>query len=126
MQRDGPEISAEELKKLAAAERKEVNRLRKIYRGLPPKRLAIAQGLIAQAARLRVRLDALNDDITVNGLTEWFQQSEKCEPYKRERPEAAMFVKLDKNYQTIMRQLADLVPPDDETPETMRDAFDCE
>ncbi len=74
----------------------------------------------------KVRLDALNDDITVNGLTEWFQQSEKCEPYKRERPEAAMFVKLDKNYQSIMKQLADLVPPDAETPETVCDAFDCE
>lgn len=126
MQGDAAGITAEEMKKLAAAERKEANRLRKIYKGLPPKRYAVAQGLIAQAARLKVRLDALNDDITVNGLTEWFQQSEKCEPYKRERPEAAMFVKLDKNYQSIMKQLADLVPPDAETPETVCDAFDCE
>ena len=126
MQRDETNIGDAERKKLAAAERKEANRLKKIYQGLPPKQLALAQGLIAQAARLRVRLDVLNEDITLNGLTEWFQQSEKCEPYKRERPEAAMFVKLDKNYQTIMRQLADLVPAEAETPEMVRDAFNCE
>lgn len=126
MQPDDRKVDPDQLKKLAAAEKKEANRLKKIYQGLPPKQLALAQGLIAQAARLKVRLDTLNADITVNGMTEWFQQSDKVEPYKRERPEAALFAKLDKNYQTIMRQLADLVPAEASTPETVFDAFDCE
>ncbi len=126
MQPEDRKVDADQLKKLAAAEKKEANRLKKIYQGLPPKQLALAQGLIAQAARLKVRLDTLNADITVNGMTEWFQQSDKVEPYKRERPEAALFAKLDKNYQTIMRQLSDLVPAEASTPETVFDAFDCE
>lgn len=98
-------------RKRATSEASEIRRLTKIYAGLPEKQLALAQGLIAQAARLRVRLDELNADIEEHGLTEMFQQSDKVEPYSRERPEAALFTKLDKNYQTIMRQLSDMVPP---------------
>ena len=113
-------------KKFDAAVKKERNRLRKVYAELPPKQLAVALGMIDQASRIRVQLDELAADIAEHGMTEWFQQSEKCEPYKRERPEAAMFVKLDKNYQTIMRQLADLVPAEAATPETVKDAFDCD
>ena len=88
----------------------ETKRLRAIYAGLPPKELALADGLIVQAARIRVKLDLLNKDIEENGMTELFQQSDKVEPYSRERPEAALFVKLDKNYQAIIRQLQDMVP----------------
>lgn len=91
-------------------EASETKRLLTIYSGLPPKQFALAQGLIVQAARIRVKLDLLNKDIEENGLTELFQQSERVEPYSRERPEAALFVKLDKNYQAIIRQLQDMVP----------------
>lgn len=110
-------------KKHEAAVKRERNRLRKVYAELPPKRLSVAMGLIDQAARIRVQLDELAADIAENGMTEFFQQSEKCEPYKRERPEAAMFVKLDKNYQTVMRQLTDMVPAEAESPEAVNDAF---
>ena len=91
-------------------EASEIKRLQQIYAELPPKMLALAQGLIVQAARIRVKLDLLNADLQENGLTELFQQSDKVEPYTRERPEAALFVKLDKNYQAIIRQLQDMVP----------------
>ena len=79
---------------------------------LPPKQFAIAQGLIAQAARIRVNLDTLAADIAENGLTEMFQQSEKVEPYKKTRPEADLFIKLDKNYQSIIKQLNDMIQDD--------------
>ncbi len=102
-------------------EQSEIKRLQQIYAELPPKMLALAQGLIVQAARIRVKLDVLNADLQENGLTELFQQSDKVEPYTRERPEAALFVKLDKNYQAIIRQLQDMVPA--EAPES--DALDA-
>lgn len=88
----------------------EVNRLRRILDALPAEKMAVAEGLIVQAARLRVQLDELYADLEANGRTEMFQQSEKCEPYERERPAAAMFVKLDKNYQSVMKTLAEMVP----------------
>ena len=64
----------------------EINRLTKIFEALPENQFAVAQGLIVQAARLRVRLDQLWDDIQKNGETEMFSQSANMEPYQRERP----------------------------------------
>ena len=48
-------------------EQLEVERLTEIYKGLPPKQFALAQGLIIQAARLRVRLDKLWAELEEKG-----------------------------------------------------------
>lgn len=85
--------------------------------------LTSAQGLIAQAARIRVRLNELSADIDEHGMTEMFQQSEKCMAYTRTRPEAELFVKLDKNYQSLIKQLDSMIPHD-EAPAV--DVFDCD
>lgn len=98
--------------------RVELERLRvlALYETVPPNRLALAAGLIEQAARLRVQLDDLAEDLALNGMTELFQQSEKQEPYDRERPACAIFAKLDKNYQGIMARLDSMLPPQPEPP----------
>lgn len=95
-------------------EKSEIARLGKIYANLPPKQLALAQGLIIQAARTRVDLDELREDIRVNGKMEPFQQSEKCNPYDRERPQYTAYMKADKSYQAIIKQLNDMLPPEEE------------
>lgn len=92
-------------------ERSEIKRLTEIYKDLPPNEFAVAQGLIEQAARLRVRLDRLWKDLQKNGETELFSQSEKTQPYERERPSARLFTATDKNYQSIIKQLNELTPP---------------
>lgn len=92
-------------------EKSEVARLSKIYKDLPPNQYQVAQGLIVQAARLRVRLDQLWQDIQEHGETELFTQSEKTDPYERERPAARLFTATDKNYQSIIKQLNELTPP---------------
>ena len=99
-------------KKKRITEESEIRRLRRVYSGLPPNKRAVAEGLIIQAARLRVRLDQLWEDIQENGETELFSQSDKTEPYDRERPSARLFTATDKNYQAIIRQLSDLTPPE--------------
>ena len=92
-------------------EKKEIARLTEIYKNLPPNQFAVAEGLIVQAARLRVSLDDLWKDIKKNGRTEMFSQSENAQPYERERPAAKQFVATDKNYQAIMKQLHEICPP---------------
>lgn len=92
-------------------EKSEIARLNEIYKDLPPNEFEVAQGLIVQAARLRVRLDALWRDIHKNGEVEMFSQSEKTEPYERERPQARIFTATDKNYQAIIKQLNEMTPP---------------
>ena len=94
----------------------ESSRLSAVYSNLQPKQKQLAEGLIVQAARIRVHLDTLSEDLAENGLTELFQQSEKVEPYKKTRPEADLFIKLDKNYQSIIRQLNEMIQ-DDQEPE---------
>lgn len=94
------------------AEGDEIARLRRLYEALPPKQLALAEGLIIQAARLRVRLDKLWAELQEKGETEWFTQSDKTEPYERERPASRTFTATDKSYQSIIKQLNDMLPPD--------------
>ena len=94
-------------------EQLEVERLTEIYKGLPPKQFALAQGLIIQAARLRVRLDKLWAELEEKGETEWFTQSEKTDPYERERPASRTFTATDKSYQSIIKQLNDMIPAED-------------
>ena len=98
-------------------EQSEVKRLTKIYRNLPPKKFALAQGLIAEAARLRVRLDYLWKDLQEHGESEWFTQSDKTEPYERERPASRVYTATNKSYQAIIKQLNDMVPPEEEVNE---------
>ena len=98
-------------------ELEEIERLTEIYKGLPPKQFALAQGLIIQAARLRVRLDKLWAELEEKGETEWFTQSEKTEPYERERPASRTFTATDKSYQSIIKQLNDMIPAEDEDEE---------
>ena len=96
-------------------EQVEIERLTAIYQGLQPKQFALAQGLIIQAARLRVRLDKLWAELTEKGETEWFTQSEKTEPYERERPASRTFTATDKSYQSIIKQLNDMIPEEKES-----------
>lgn len=101
----------EENKKNDQRVRREINRLKKIYKSLPANQFAVAQGLIVQAARLRISLDDLWADIEKYGRTEMFSQSADAEPYQRERPAAKQFVAVDKNYLAIIKQLNDICPP---------------
>lgn len=93
-------------------ENSEIKRLTEIYKGLPPKQFALAQGLIAEAARLRVRLDKLWTDLMENGEVEMFSQSENTDPYERERPASRIYTATNKSYQSIIKQLNDMIPKD--------------
>lgn len=95
-------------------EKSEIKRLSEIYRNLPQNQRKVAEGLIVEAARLRVRLDYLWNDLQENGETEPFTQSKDTEPYARERPQSRTYTATNKSYQAIIKQLSDLCPPDAE------------
>lgn len=85
----------------------EVARLKRIYKDVPKEHMKLVEGLVIQAARLRVLLDDMWDDIKENGDIEMFSQSDKTEPYERERPVARLYNSRDQSYQRIMKQLSD-------------------
>jgi len=89
---------------------KEVRRLNRIYKNIDKDNKAIIDGLIKRAAYMRVTLEDWEEDIIENGCTEMFTQSVNTPPYERERPVARLYNTMNKNYQSIIKQLGDLVP----------------
>ena len=94
--------------------KKEEQRLKRIYENIDKDNKAIIEGLIQRAAYMRVTLEDWEKDIMENGYYEMFTQSEKTDPYERERPVARLYNTMNKNYQSLIKQLSDLVPK--ETP----------
>lgn len=88
----------------------ENRRIRTVYKELPPECMKLYDGLILRAAFMRVTLEDFEEDLNANGSVEMFSQSEKAEPYERERPVARLYNTMNKNYQSIMKQLADRLP----------------
>lgn len=115
------DISAE----IQKAERilKETRRLRKIYRNIDKDNKAIIEGLIPRAAYMRIQLEDYEEDLNKNGYTEMFTQSEKTEPYERERPVARLYNTMNANYQKIIKQLSDLLPKQE--PKQKEDGFEA-
>lgn len=102
--------------------KKEEDRLRKIYKNLQGDKKAVADGLIRRAAFMRISLEDMERDLDENGFYELFSQSENQEPYERERPVARQYQQMNKNYQSIIRQLTDLLPK--EVPKEEDDGFE--
>jgi hypothetical protein len=101
---------------------KEEKRLRRIYKNIGADQKAIIDGLIQRAAYMRITLEDYEKDLDQRGYVELFTQSDKTEPYERERPVARLYNSMNKNYQSIIKQLTDLVPKKEV--KTENDGFD--
>ncbi|MGG0261503.1 hypothetical protein ABEY48_15015 [Bacillus mycoides] len=99
---------------------KEKNRLQRLFKDIPPNKLKVVEGLIIQAARLRVLLDEMWVDISENGDYELFSQSDKTDPYERDRPVARFYNTRDQSYQRVIKQLTDLLPADTPSKEEIK------
>lgn len=106
--------------------KKEIKRLKAIFKDIDGNNKALVDGLIIQAARLRISLNLIWEDISVNGDTEEFTQSPNTPSYERERPVARLFNNRDKNYQSIIKILTEKLPVEkanDVTEEILRFAL---
>ncbi len=90
--------------------KKEKLRLNRIYKNIAKENKSIIEGLIQRAAYMRITLEWMELDLDKNGYIEMFSQSEKAEPYERQRPIASLYNTMNKNYQSIIKQLSDLIP----------------
>ncbi|WP_077700325.1 hypothetical protein [Staphylococcus hominis] len=104
------ERNEEQIKQHEARVKKEKQRLDKIFKSIPDDKKRVAQGLIVQAARMRILLDDAWLDIQEKGDYELFTQSESAPSYERERPIAKLFNSRDAAYQKIIMQLSKLLP----------------
>ena len=88
--------------------KQEVNRLKKLYKEFPREKSKILEGLINEAAFMKLTLESLREDLNKNGLTELFEQGEQA--FNRERPEAKQYTTFIQRYSQVMKQLIDLLP----------------
>ena len=88
----------------------EYERLNEHYIDIPANKRSLVDGLIHQAARLRVQLDDLWEDIKLKGTVEEFQQKNDGVTFNRERPESKIFIQSDKNYLAIIKKLDEMLP----------------
>lgn len=109
------QMSEEKKQQIAKTKRinKEIRRLEEIFKDMPEDIKAIADGLIKQAAYMRIQLEDYIEDLDTNGYVEMFTQSPKTPPYERERPVARLYATANRNYQNIIKQLSDLLPKQD-------------
>lgn len=91
-------------------EQAEYDRLNELYRNIPPNKKSLVEGLLWQAARLRVSLDDLWEDLKEHGNVEMFQQKYDGVEFQRERPESKIFAVRDKSYLAIIKKLDELLP----------------
>lgn len=91
--------------------KKENNRLKKIFAGLEPNKLKAVDALIARAAFITVSLQELEEELNENGWTETYTNGRNQEGVKKAAA-AEAHISLTKNLTTIMKQLLDLVPPE--------------
>lgn len=103
---------------------KEIERLNVIYRNIKKENKSIIEGLIQRAAYMRITLEDYEKDLDNKGYVEMFSQSEKTDPYERERPVARLYNTMNKNYQTIIKQLGDLLPKENVSKTQQDDGFD--
>ena len=91
----------------------EVARLNKVLAVLPENKKNLAKGLIESAAFMKVTLVDMEKDISAKGCVEAFQQSVAIAPYARIRPVAQLYNTVNKNYQTTIKQLNDMLPKEE-------------
>lgn len=100
--------------------KQEINRLKKIFKDFEKDKAKILEGLINEAAFMKITLEETRQDLLQNGLTELFEQGEQS--FNRERPEVKIYTTFTQRYSVVMKQLIDLLPPElkkEETDELM-------
>lgn len=88
----------------------EIVRLKKVLKDIPKNQMLTVDGLVTQAARLRILLDDNWKDIAENGEYEMFSQSKNQIPYERKRPIVETYDNRDRTYKEIMKQLFEMIP----------------
>jgi hypothetical protein len=91
----------------------EYKRLKKLFKAIPELKLNALDGLLHEAAYQRIMLLEYEQDLIKNGYTELYTQSIKNPPYQRERVSARLQNNMNKNYQTTIKLLCNLLPEKD-------------
>lgn len=105
---------------------KELKKLNEIVKAIPEDKKKLVEGLIADASFMAEQLEYLRGYIAKNGWSEEYQNGAN-QKGKKTSVEAEMYVKVQKSYASVIRQLTDFLPTEnkagnnDELLEFLRD-----
>lgn len=95
--------------------KQEINRIKKIYKDLSKDNIKVIEGLIVEAAFMKLSLTELREDIFINGHTEIYENGPQV--VKRERPESKIYTTMVQRYSGVMKQLIDYMPVEEKKDE---------
>jgi hypothetical protein len=99
-----PELTKEEKIK------REITRLRRIFRDLDKNKLQAVDSLIRSAAFMSVSLEELQEEINCDGYIEDYNNG-GGQKGRKQSEAVKTHIAMTKNHAAIIRQLADLAPP---------------
>lgn len=88
--------------------KQEINRIKKLYKDLSRDKVKVVEGLINEAAFMKLTLEELREDLFRNGFTELYENGTQV--INRERPEAKIYSTMIQRYSNVMKQLIDYMP----------------
>lgn len=94
---------------------RELKKLKAIVQQLPDDLQKITEGLVADASFMAEQLESLRLHINENGWSETYQNGAN-QSGKKTSVEADSYIKLQKSYSSIIKQLTDLLPKSDSAP----------
>jgi ADP-heptose:LPS heptosyltransferase len=92
--------------------KKEIAKLRRLCKNLPRDRQRAAEGLIQEAAFMRVTLEETRHIIDHEGVLETFEQG--SQRFLREHPATKVYNAMIQRYSTVCKQLFELLPDADQ------------
>src|SRR5690606_5469760 len=91
--------------------KREKSRLNRILKDLSKDKKKMAEGLISQAAFMRVTLEELQEIMNTDGPVELFEQG--SQRILREHPAAKTYNTMVRNYTAVCKALFDLLPDEE-------------
>lgn len=91
---------------------KEMNKLKAIVLQMPEDKRQLTEGLVADAAFMAEQLEKLRDYISEHGWSEEYKNGAN-QFGKKNSVEADSYIKIQKSYASVIKQLTDLLPSQD-------------
>jgi hypothetical protein len=95
--------------------KKEIARLKKLFKDLPGEKQRAAEGLIQEAAFMRITLEEAKYVIDQEGILEHFEQG--SQKFLREHPATKVYNTMIQRYSAVSKQIFDMLPAEEATTE---------
>ena len=89
--------------------KKEILKLKKLFKGISPDTMEIVLSLVKNAAFMTITLEDLQETINMDGTVSEYKNGENQFGTKKS-PEVEIYNTMIKNHMGIMKQLTDLMP----------------